>query len=127
MDTVDAALGAEPAPVDASSLADATPVALDAKSEARDTRVLEAMGRLRIGLDGLADGTRAAACGDVSGMQDPAAVIAAWMLTDDGADTKTRAASAKGLLDEYRDWRLLFAPTHPRPRAAPAPRPLHLR
>src|SRR5215813_12469443 len=59
MDTVDAALGAEPAPVDASSLADATPVALDAKSEARDTRVLEAMGRLRIGLDGLADGTRA--------------------------------------------------------------------
>ena len=43
MDTMDAAMGAESATVDASSLPDAAGISLEAKGEARDKRVLEAM------------------------------------------------------------------------------------
>ena len=108
METLDAALGAGGANADTSSLAVAADIALPPKGQERDERVLQAMSRLRAGLDGLAPRTGPASCGDAAALQGAANVLAAWILTGEGDDAKTRAAVANGLLDEYRDWRLLF-------------------
>src|SRR5262245_10283797 len=125
MDTMDAALGAGGATAEASSLIDAAGITLEAKGEARDKRVLEAMTSLRAGLNGLADPTGPVTCGGASDLQGPANVIAAWILTDDGGDAKRRAAAAKGLLDEYRDWRLLADLANRVSRSATAAGPPH--
>ena len=75
METMDAALGAGSATADGSSLAGVAGVALEAKGEARNKRVLDAMASLRAGLDALAARTEPTACGDGEELRGPAGVF----------------------------------------------------
>ena len=107
LESLDAALGARASGVGASPLTAATGVMLEEKGRPRDQQILDAMVRLRTGLDRLSSPAEPATCGDGTALQGDANVLGAWMLADDGGDGKTRAAEARTLLDEYRDWRLL--------------------
>jgi len=107
LETLDAALGAHAGSARSLALTSATGVTLAATGEARNRQILEAMVGLRTGLDRLSSPAEPATCGDGAALQRDANVLGAWMLSDDGGDGKARAAEAKALLDEYRDWRLL--------------------
>ncbi len=108
LETLDGALGARAGSTSASPLTGATAVTLATKGSARDQQILEAMVSLRTGLDRFSNPTEPATC-DGAALQRHANVLGAWMLADDGGDGKTRAAEARALLDEFRDWRLLAA------------------
>ena len=123
MESLDATLGRAPDGANGSELQSSAGVALQPKGEARDTQIFQAMATLRTGLDHLISPTEQS-CGDVTALQASAATLGAWMLDDDASSGKPRATAAKGLLDEYRDWRLLedLASRRSRTRAIPAPR-----
>jgi len=107
LESLDGALGARAGSASTSALTGATAVTLAKKGPPRDQQILDAMVGLRTGLDGLSSPAEPATCGDGAALQRDANVLGVWMLSDDGGDGKTRAAEAKALLDEYRDWRLL--------------------
>jgi len=123
MESLDATLGRAPDGANGSELQSSPGVALQPKGEARDTQIFQAMATLRTGLDRLISPTEQS-CGDVTALQASAATLGAWMLDDDASSGKSRATAAKGLLDEYRDWRLLedlASRTQPDPRDTGAP------
>src|SRR5262249_41960139 len=107
MESLDATLGGA-ASTSASSLDGAPAVVLKDKGPARDAQVLDAMATMRSGFDRLASPLEPAICGAPSALRDDARVLGAWLLSDGGDDTKTLAITAKGLLEEYRDWHLLL-------------------
>jgi hypothetical protein len=107
LESLDGALGAHVGNAGVSPLNGLTAVMLAAKGAARDEQVLKAMVGLRTGLDRLSSPTEPATCSDGAALQADANVLGAWMLADDGGDGKTRAAEARALLEEFRDWRLL--------------------
>src|SRR6266513_1776680 len=106
LESLDGALGARAGSAGTSPLNRATTVALAAKGDARNQQILQAMVGLRTGLDRLSS-PEPATCDEGAALQSDADVLGAWMLADDGGDAKTRAAEARALLDEFRDWRLL--------------------
>ena len=106
LESLDGALGARAEVENTSQLAGATSVTLAATGDVRDQQIIDAMAGLRTGLDGLSSQTESAMCGDASPLQKYANVLGASMLVDDGSESKTRAATARALLDEFRDWRL---------------------
>ena len=123
MESLDATLGRAPEGANGSELQSSAGVALQPKGEARDTQIVQAMATLRTGLDRLISPTERS-CGDLTALQASAATLGAWLLDDDASSGKPRATAAKGLLDEYRDWRLLedlASRTKPDPRDTGAP------
>ena len=123
MESLDATLGRATDGSNGSELQSSAGVALQPKGEARDTQIFQAMATLRTGLDRLISPTEQS-CGDVTALQASAATLGAWLLDDDASSGKPRATAAKGLLDEYRDWRLLedlASRTQPDPRDTGAP------
>ena len=107
LESVDGALGAPAGSAFTSPLNGAAAVTLAAKGGARDQQVLTAMAGLRNGLDGVFSTNEPATCQADATLRSAANVLGAWMLVDDGADAKTRAAEASALLDEHRGWLLL--------------------
>jgi hypothetical protein len=107
LETLDGALGASVGSAHASPLTGATAVALAAEAGARDQQILSAMAGMRTVLDRLASSAEPTTCDDDAILQRDADVLGASMLADDGGESKTRAAEARALLDEFRDWRLL--------------------
>jgi hypothetical protein len=108
LESLDGALGARAGSEGTPLTAGATAVTLEPKGDKRDRQIFDAMAGLRTGLDRLT-GQTGSFGGDASPLQEHANVLAASMLADDGGEGKTRAAEARALLDEFRDWRLLEA------------------
>jgi len=106
LETLDGALGARAGSEGVSPLAGAASVPLETKGDPRDQQIQEAMVDLRKGLDRLSSPVEPATCVDGEALQQHANVLAAEMFADDGGEGKTRAAEARALLDEFRDWRL---------------------
>jgi len=106
LDSLDAALG-DRGGADGSPITDASSVTLSPKGPARDRQLLDAMAAVRRGLNQYSSASAPTTCGSAPALQHDAKLLAASILIDDGGESKTRAAEAKALLEEYQDWGLL--------------------
>jgi hypothetical protein len=107
LESLDGAFGARMGSALTLPLEDTTAIKLAAKGDARDQQILDAIFGLRTGLNRLSRQNEPATCEDGAELKSHASVLRNWMLIDDGGDGKTRAAEARALLEEFRDWRLL--------------------
>lgn len=105
MDSIADTLGVGATSSDAAVLSRAGAIALEKNLATRDNQVLSAMSRLRAGLDGT-DRQPVCVAGDPTLATD-AATIGAWLMADDGSAETLRIKTARALLDEYHDWRLM--------------------
>jgi hypothetical protein len=107
LESLDAALGAHADSAGPRPVIQTAGIALAPKGDARDQQILDAMAGLRSGLDRLSSRDAVPPCGNAGALEEPARVLAAWLLADGGDGAKARVTEARALLDEYRDWRLL--------------------
>ena len=107
MDAIAAALGVSPENPEREGMAYEGGIRLAKAGPARDGQVLDAMKTLRADFDSNLEPKGTTCTGSTKTRDKAARILGASFLADDGGGSKTRAAAANTLLNEYRDWRLL--------------------